>query len=452
MTILVVALISGSAFAQAQFLIDDHNPQALTLLTVPPDNCQTVTITLDPGGEINTSLITAGCGIGYDESQVTITNVVVADADAGGPWDPGFTGDHGDAAGPGTYYITMGNFATVPIDQGPIPICEVEFCSQGLGESQIFIVPGYGFSDIAGDTTIWDPDVDNGIINLTVDEDTDCDGIRDGIDNCPDTPNGPELGTCTEGMVEETCTSHDDCDPNGVCSMNQEDMDLDGTGDVCDDVQMCKGDFDFDSDVDGTDAALFKFHFGRSTFTDPCPPDGPAPASKTGQSTSYTTGDDGEHQSGVPFPEPRFVDNEDGTVRDNLTGLIWLKNANCIATNYPAFDNDDTSGDGRVTWQHALDFVAGINDGTYSNCGAGNSDWRLPNFNELFSLQDHGNYNPALPSGHPFLNIHSHYYWSSNTRPFNADNAIFVNMAFVYSYSANKAISNYYVWPVRGGH
>ena len=82
MTILVFVLMSGSAFAQAQFLIDDQNPRALTLLTVPPDNCQTVTITLDPGGEINTSLIMAGCGISYDESQVLITNVVVADADA----------------------------------------------------------------------------------------------------------------------------------------------------------------------------------------------------------------------------------------------------------------------------------------------------------------------------------------------------------------------------------
>jgi len=29
------------------------------------------------------------------------------------------------------------------------------------------------------------------------------------------------------------------------------------------------------------------------------------------------------------------------------------------------------------------------------------TDWRLPNSNELASLIDKGNYNPALPSGHP---------------------------------------------------
>ena len=27
-------------------------------------------------------------------------------------------------------------------------------------------------------------------------------------------------------------------------------------------------------------------------------------------------------------PSPRFTDNNDGTVTDNLTGLVWLKNAN----------------------------------------------------------------------------------------------------------------------------
>jgi hypothetical protein len=29
---------------------------------------------------------------------------------------------------------------------------------------------------------------------------------------------------------------------------------------------------------------------------------------------------------GKPIPDPRFVDNQDGTVTDSLTGLIWLKN------------------------------------------------------------------------------------------------------------------------------
>ncbi len=47
---------------------------------------------------------------------------------------------------------------------------------------------------------------------------------------------------------------------------------------------------------------------------------------RTGQTTSYATGDDGDLQVGVDWPLPRFTDNNNGTVTDNLTGLIWLKN------------------------------------------------------------------------------------------------------------------------------
>ncbi len=54
----------------------------------------------------------------------------------------------------------------------------------------------------------------------------------------------------------------------------------------------------------------------------------PAPVPQTGQTISYATGDDGALQKGVALPSPRFTDNGNGTVTDNLTGLIWLKNAN----------------------------------------------------------------------------------------------------------------------------
>ena len=53
----------------------------------------------------------------------------------------------------------------------------------------------------------------------------------------------------------------------------------------------------------------------------------PAPLPKTGNDVSDTSGEDGELQMGVEWPVPRFTDNEDGTVTDNLTGLVWLKNA-----------------------------------------------------------------------------------------------------------------------------
>ena len=48
----------------------------------------------------------------------------------------------------------------------------------------------------------------------------------------------------------------------------------------------------------------------------------PAPVPKTGLTSSYLTGDDGDLQKGVPSPNPRFTNNGDGTVTDNLTGLM----------------------------------------------------------------------------------------------------------------------------------
>ena len=54
-----------------------------------------------------------------------------------------------------------------------------------------------------------------------------------------------------------------------------------------------------------------------------------APIPKTGQTTSYETGDDGELEKGVLWPDPRFTDNGNGTATDKLTGLIWLNYGTC---------------------------------------------------------------------------------------------------------------------------
>lgn len=46
---------------------------------------------------------------------------------------------------------------------------------------------------------------------------------------------------------------------------------------------------------------------------------------QTGQTTLHRPGDDGALRKGVPWPEPRFTDNGDGTVTDNLTR--WSKDS-----------------------------------------------------------------------------------------------------------------------------
>ncbi|MBV6341840.1 hypothetical protein HWQ67_09605, partial [Candidatus Magnetobacterium casensis] len=43
---------------------------------------------------------------------------------------------------------------------------------------------------------------------------------------------------------------------------------------------------------------------------------------RTGQTSTYATGDDGAIQAGVAWPSPRFT-AATNTVTDNLTGLVW---------------------------------------------------------------------------------------------------------------------------------
>ena len=252
MVILIFTLMSDTAFPQAQYLIDGINPFALTLETLPPHNCQTVTITLDPGGEIDIPIFSyGGCWITWDTSQVAIVNVLAADSYGDGPqgpWDPGYTGLVSEPVGPGTYMITLGMFATIPINQGPIPLCDIEFCCEGLGQSQITIsaIPEWDtwISGLETGYIVWDPYIDQGIINLTQvipQTDSDDDGILDYEDNC---------------LFEHNTNQVDTYPPGG-----------NGIGEACE----CEGNFDADQDVDGTDAARFKSDFGRSTFRDPCP-------------------------------------------------------------------------------------------------------------------------------------------------------------------------------------
>jgi hypothetical protein len=64
--------------------------------------------------------------------------------------------------------------------------------------------------------------------------------LIDSDDNCPTTPNGPSLGTCsaTSDKPGGNCTSDADCvtgcSSNGLCIKDQRDSDNDGHGDVCD--------------------------------------------------------------------------------------------------------------------------------------------------------------------------------------------------------------------------
>ncbi len=165
---------------------------------------------------------------------------------------------------------------------------------------------------------------------------------------------------------------------------------------------------------------------------------GSALVEKTGQKTSDATGDDGYFKKGVAWPVPRFTDNGDGTVTDNLTGLIWLKNANCFK---------------KRTWDNALIDCNGFSSGSCGlTDGSRAGDWRLPNVKELQSLMDYGEYNPALPSVHPFTGVQSSYYWSSTAYVGSTDLDWGVSLYNGFVSGLDNTYYYFYVWPVRGGN
>ena len=133
-----------------------------------------------------------------------------------------------------------------------------------------------------------------------------------------------------------------------------------------------------------------------------------------GAGQTFGAHDDAELQLGAPLTSPRFIDNNNGTLVDTVTGLVWLKQGDCI----------------KQTWAGAL---AQINNLATGQCGLSDGSsagqWRMPNRNEMLSLSDraptfpqasylNGQYHASsVVSGPVVFNqfIVSDYYWTSTT-------------------------------------
>ena len=158
---------------------------------------------------------------------------------------------------------------------------------------------------------------------------------------------------------------------------------------------------------------------------------------KTGQTTSYATGDDGHLEKGLDWPDPRFTNNYDGTITDNLTGLVWLKNAKPEHT---------------MTWSNAVLFCNILENGNYGLVdGSSEGDWRLPNVRELQTLLDYSQISPCIPSGHPFTDLENTTYWTSTKSIFQPFYSWGVNLG-TGSSGFYPNTNSYYVLPVRDGN
>ena len=128
------------------------------------------------------------------------------------------------------------------------------------------------------------------------------------------------------------------------------------------------------------------------------------------------------------IPPNRFHDNLDGTVTDLITGFMWQQYAS----------NDE------MIWRTALSTCEDLNLAGFSN-------WRLPNWNELKSLVDYSQRNPAIDAGVFPDAITSASCWSSTSLKYDASQAWVEN--FLYGDGGNISKSNsYYARAIRGGH
>ena len=184
------------------------------------------------------------------------------------------------------------------------------------------------------------------------------------------------------------------------------------------------------------------------------------PPLRTGQTTAYGTGSDGDLQKGA---SQSFTDNGDGTITDNTTGLMWEKKSD---DGDPIHDKDNT-----YTWCGASCGTTNVMDGTITttflaalNSGggfAGHTDWRIPNANEQASIRNLETVNPATYSAFntgcaasctvtTCSCTQSDFNWSSTTYQLSPANAWGVNFSGGLQFAAIKS-NNEFVRAVRGG-
>jgi hypothetical protein len=124
-----------------------------------------------------------------------------------------------------------------------------------------------------------------------------------------------------------------------------------------------------------------------------------------------------------PIPAPIWG------VLDKETGLVWEKS--------PSTDT--------YTWTVAQTHCYQLENPN------GRKGWHLPTIEQLASLVDTSvNGSPKLPSGHPFTNVQSDFYWSATTGASYTTYAWYVHF-FNGTVYTNLEANRYYVWCVRGG-
>jgi hypothetical protein len=173
---------------------------------------------------------------------------------------------------------------------------------------------------------------------------------------------------------------------------------------------------------------------------------------KTGQTTSYRTGDDGDIEAGRATSFTVLASNNPfgntNRFTDELGGQTYTDN---IVIDWSTYNGSTVLGLSRVniatgnTWNQAVDNSLAFSVGTFT------SGWRLPNIKEIFNFVDYGSNNNNFLNYAP-LNLSSlgRIYWSSNTI-LSATTAAYVfgNTGLVNTQTPKTNSANLTYFPVR---
>ena len=143
-------------------------------------------------------------------------------------------------------------------------------------------------------------------------------------------------------------------------------------------------------------------------------------------------GQDASHRNRDPSLHRKRFQVLDQVIRDDVTGAVWTRDAN--PAEFP------------LTWQEAMQFTADMR----RRQAHGYDDWNLPSRRLLFAMISHQYINPALPAGHPFVNVFNGYYWTRETCSRLPDQAWYGHLGGGRIHRGMKH-GSYMVWPVSRG-
>ncbi len=172
---------------------------------------------------------------------------------------------------------------------------------------------------------------------------------------------------------------------------------------------------------------------------------------KTGQTTSYRTGDDGDIEAGRLTSFTTLLENNPFGNTNRFTSELGTQTyTNNIVIDWSTYDGATVLGISRAaiatgnTWNQAIDNSLAFSVGTFT------SGWRLPNMKEIFNLMNYAN-DPSNFLNYSPVNLASvgRLYWSSNTNVAGTVNAYFLNNVGMTGQTTKTSTTSFTYFPVR---